>query len=34
MGVIHGIRSFIPIMIEQNEEAHIVNTASLAGELG
>jgi NAD(P)-dependent dehydrogenase (short-subunit alcohol dehydrogenase family) len=31
MGVIHGIRSFIPIMIEQNEEAHIVNTASLAG---
>ena len=31
MGVIHGIRSFIPIMIEQGGEAHIVNTASLAG---
>jgi NAD(P)-dependent dehydrogenase (short-subunit alcohol dehydrogenase family) len=31
MGVIHGIRSFIPIMIEQQAEAHIVNTASLAG---
>lgn len=31
MGVIHGIRSFIPIMIEQRGEAHIVNTASLAG---
>jgi NAD(P)-dependent dehydrogenase (short-subunit alcohol dehydrogenase family) len=31
MGVIHGIRTFIPIMIEQNDEAHIVNTASLAG---
>jgi len=31
MGVIHGMRSFIPIMIEQNSEAHIVNTASLAG---
>jgi len=31
MGVVHGIRTFIPIMIEQDEEAHIVNTASLAG---
>lgn len=31
MGVVHGIRNFIPIMIEQREEAHIVNTASLAG---
>lgn len=31
MGVIHGIRSFIPIMIEQRDEAHIVNTASMAG---
>ncbi|HKU36763.1 MAG TPA: SDR family NAD(P)-dependent oxidoreductase [Polyangiales bacterium] len=31
MGVIHGIRSFIPIMIEQNDDAHVVNTASLAG---
>lgn len=31
MGVVHGLRSFIPIMIEQGEEAHVVNTASLAG---
>jgi NAD(P)-dependent dehydrogenase (short-subunit alcohol dehydrogenase family) len=31
MGVIHGIRSFVPIMIEQRSPAHIVNTASLAG---
>ncbi|MEV0390214.1 SDR family NAD(P)-dependent oxidoreductase [Nonomuraea sp. NPDC050643] len=31
MGVVHGIRTFLPIMIEQDEDAHIVNTASLAG---
>jgi NAD(P)-dependent dehydrogenase (short-subunit alcohol dehydrogenase family) len=31
MGVVHGIRSFLPIMIEQDAEAHVVNTASLAG---
>jgi NAD(P)-dependent dehydrogenase (short-subunit alcohol dehydrogenase family) len=31
MGAIHGIRSFVPMMIEQGDEAHIVNTASLAG---
>ncbi|QWF85012.1 SDR family NAD(P)-dependent oxidoreductase [Amycolatopsis sp. CA-230715] len=31
MGVVHGIRSFLPIMIEQGGEAHLVNTASLAG---
>ncbi|HTU64067.1 MAG TPA: SDR family NAD(P)-dependent oxidoreductase [Polyangiales bacterium] len=31
MGVVHGIRSFVPLMIEQGDEAHIVNTASLAG---
>jgi len=31
MGVIHGIRAFLPIMIEQGTEAHIVNTASIAG---
>lgn len=30
-GVIYGIRAFGPIMIEQGEEAHIVNTASVAG---
>ncbi|WP_040063411.1 SDR family NAD(P)-dependent oxidoreductase [Pseudomonas batumici] len=31
MGVVHGLRSFLPIMIEQGTEAHIVNTASTAG---
>ena len=31
MGVVHGIRSFVPIMLEQRDEAHIVNTASMAG---
>jgi NAD(P)-dependent dehydrogenase (short-subunit alcohol dehydrogenase family) len=30
-GVVYGIRTFLPIMIEQGEEAHIVNTASVAG---
>lgn len=30
-GVIHGIRSFMPILIEQDVEAHVVNTASSSG---
>jgi NAD(P)-dependent dehydrogenase (short-subunit alcohol dehydrogenase family) len=30
-GVIHGIRTFVPRMLEQKDEAHIVNTASIAG---
>lgn len=30
-GVIHGIRSFVPAMLAHGEEAHIVNTASVAG---
>jgi NAD(P)-dependent dehydrogenase (short-subunit alcohol dehydrogenase family) len=30
-GVIHGVRTFVPIMIEQDEEGHVVNTASVAG---
>src|SRR5258708_13789280 len=32
-GVIHGIRVFVPRMLEQNAEGHIVNTASVAGLL-
>jgi len=32
-GVVHGIRSFLPIMTEQGV-GHIVNTASMAGLLG
>ena len=30
-GVIHGIRTFVPIFLEQDEPAHVVNTASMAG---
>ncbi len=29
-GVVHGIRAFLPIMLEQEEEGHVVNTASMA----
>ena len=29
--VIHGVRIFVPIMLEQDTECHIVNTASMAG---
>lgn len=31
MGVVNGVRTFVPIMLDQDTEAHIVNTASLAG---
>lgn len=30
-GVIHGVRTFVPLMLEQDTEGHIVNTSSLAG---
>jgi NAD(P)-dependent dehydrogenase (short-subunit alcohol dehydrogenase family) len=30
-GVIHGVRVFVPIMLAQDAEGHIVNTASMAG---
>lgn len=33
MGVVHGIRSFVPRMLEAKSEGHIVNTASVAGLL-
>jgi len=33
MGVIHGLQVFVPIMLAQNSEGHIVNTASAAGLL-
>ncbi len=32
-GVIHGVRIFVPIMLAQDTECHIVNTASAAGIL-
>ncbi len=30
-GVIHGVKVFTPLMLAQNTECHIVNTASMAG---
>jgi NAD(P)-dependent dehydrogenase (short-subunit alcohol dehydrogenase family) len=30
-GVIHGVRHFVPILIDQPGETHLVNTASVAG---
>ena len=30
-GVIHGVRAFLPRMLEGGDEGHIVNTASMAG---
>jgi NAD(P)-dependent dehydrogenase (short-subunit alcohol dehydrogenase family) len=32
-GVLHGIRVFVPIMLKQDSEGHVVNTASVAGLL-
>jgi short-subunit dehydrogenase len=32
-GVVHGLRTFVPIMLEQGQEGHVVNTASMAGLL-
>jgi NAD(P)-dependent dehydrogenase (short-subunit alcohol dehydrogenase family) len=28
MGVVHGINAFVPVMIEQGEDGHVVNTSS------
>ncbi len=30
-GVLYGVRAFVPIMLEQAEPAHVVNTCSMAG---
>ena len=30
-GVIHGVRTFVPVMLRQGGEGHIVNTGSIAG---
>jgi NAD(P)-dependent dehydrogenase (short-subunit alcohol dehydrogenase family) len=32
-GVVHGIRTFVPLMLAGGEEGHVVNTASMAGHL-
>ena len=31
VGILHGIRAFVPRLLEQGGDAHIVNTASMAG---
>jgi NAD(P)-dependent dehydrogenase (short-subunit alcohol dehydrogenase family) len=31
MGVVHGIQTFMPIMLDQDTDAHVVNTASITG---
>jgi NAD(P)-dependent dehydrogenase (short-subunit alcohol dehydrogenase family) len=31
LGVVHGVRTFVPLMLRQGEAGHVVNTASLAG---
>ncbi|WP_245331846.1 SDR family NAD(P)-dependent oxidoreductase [Bradyrhizobium sp. NAS80.1] len=33
-GVVHGVKAFTQILIDQGEPAHIVNTASLASYVG
>jgi NAD(P)-dependent dehydrogenase (short-subunit alcohol dehydrogenase family) len=33
-GVLYGIQTFLPRMLERGDEGHIVNTASLAGVVG
>ncbi|WP_067483961.1 SDR family NAD(P)-dependent oxidoreductase [Actinomadura hibisca] len=33
-GVLHGVQAFVPRMIEQGTEGHVVNTASVAGLFG
>jgi NAD(P)-dependent dehydrogenase (short-subunit alcohol dehydrogenase family) len=33
-GVVHGIETFVPMLIEQGQGGHIVNTASMAGLVG
>ena len=33
-GILHGIRAFVPRMLAQGTEGHIVNTCSIAGLLG
>lgn len=33
MGVVHGIRSFVPLLLAQGDEGHVVNTSSANGGL-
>ncbi|HEX5452690.1 MAG TPA: SDR family NAD(P)-dependent oxidoreductase, partial [Stellaceae bacterium] len=31
LGIVHGIRHFVPAILKHGEEGHVVNTASVAG---
>jgi NAD(P)-dependent dehydrogenase (short-subunit alcohol dehydrogenase family) len=33
-GVVHGIETFVPLLLEQGQGGHLVNTASMAGLVG
>jgi NAD(P)-dependent dehydrogenase (short-subunit alcohol dehydrogenase family) len=33
-GVIHGVETFVPRLLQQGQPAHVVNTASMAGLIG
>jgi NAD(P)-dependent dehydrogenase (short-subunit alcohol dehydrogenase family) len=33
-GVVHGVEAFVPLLLEQGQGGHVVNTASMAGLVG
>lgn len=33
-GVVHGVQAFVPLLLEQGQGGHVVNTASMAGLVG
>jgi NAD(P)-dependent dehydrogenase (short-subunit alcohol dehydrogenase family) len=33
-GVVHGVETFVPLLVEQGQGGHVVNTASMAGLVG
>jgi len=33
-GVVHGVETFVPLLVEQRQGGHVVNTASMAGLVG
>lgn len=33
-GVVHGVETFVPVLVDQKQGGHIINTASMAGLIG
>jgi NAD(P)-dependent dehydrogenase (short-subunit alcohol dehydrogenase family) len=33
-GVVHGVETFVPLLVDQQQGGHIINTASMAGLIG